>query len=488
MMRRTTTFLLAATATAFVVQRPVHAQAQPAAQPAQSAQLATAGARVDSLFRRWHTPDSPGAAVLVVRNGEVVHARGYGMANLEHGVPIGAHTVFDIASVSKQFGAMAIALLEADGRLSLDDDVRKYIPELHDFGHRITLRHLVHHTSGIRDWPGTMRIGGWSYHDVISFEQILRFAFNQRELNFRPGEAYAYSNTGYNLLAEVVRRVSGMSFRQFTEQRIFAPLGMRNTHFHDDHATVVRNRAESYRPGADGSYFIVPNSLTALGSSSLFTSIEDMARWIGNFDKPVIGGSAVVQRMHERGVLNGGDTIPYAFGQNVAMSRGLRTVNHSGSWAGYRTILQRYPDEGLSIAIFANTTEMNTGQLATRIAEIYLGERLVPVAAPPTAPTNAPATAGSRWTPSTADLRAYEGRYESSELLTSWELAVVGNRLVATHFRGGETALQPIERDRFQSGVFGEVRFTRDRAGRVTGFTANSDRVRGLKFVNHRER
>ncbi|MHB1329051.1 MAG: serine hydrolase domain-containing protein, partial [Gemmatimonadales bacterium] len=216
----------------------------------------TAAARrskaVDALFTRWHTPDSPGASVAVIYDGQIVHAKGYGMASLEHGVPNQPHTVFDIASVSKQFGAFAIALLEGDGRLSLDDDVRKYVPELPDFGNVITIRHLVHHTSGLRDWPGTLRMGGWNFEDVMSFEQILRMAYRQTALNFKPNDEHAYSNTGYNVLAEVVQRVSGQTFRQFTEQRIFRPLGMTKTHFHDDHREVVRDVAESYAPDRDG--------------------------------------------------------------------------------------------------------------------------------------------------------------------------------------------------------------------------------------------
>jgi CubicO group peptidase (beta-lactamase class C family) len=463
----------------------------PLVQPDAAAQTgagARAGQAVDELFRQWHTPETPGAAVLVIAGGRVVHAKGYGMANLEHGVPIRPHSVFDIASVSKQFGAMAIALLEADGLLSLDDDVRRYLPELHDFGGTITLRHLIHHTSGIRDWPGTMRIAGWDYQDIISFDQILRLAFHQRELNFAPGSQYAYSNTGYNLLAEIVQRVSGQSFSDFTEQRIFGPLGMKHTRFHDDHTRVVPNRAESYRRTQDGSYRHVGNSLTALASSSLFTTIEDLALWIGNFTSGAVGGPALVARLHERGVLSGGDTIAYAFGQTIDAHRGVPTVTHTGSWAGYRTILQRFPDHDFAVVILANTPDINPSQLAARIAEIYLGSALAPAPVVATG-TTGPAGGGgaaARWAPAAAELRAYEGRYTSQELLTGWLLHVRDGRLVATHLRSGDVALQPVERDRFQSGIFGEVRFLRDAQGAVTGFTANSDRVRALRFDRER--
>ena len=441
---------------------------------------------VDDLFRPWHSPDSPGAAVLVIDGRRIVHASGYGMANLEHGIAIRPDTVFDIASVSKQFAAMSIALLEADGRLALDDDVRRYVPELADFGDRITIRHLVHHTSGIRDWPNSLAMGGWSYEDVVSFNQILRMAYHQRELNFRPGAAYSYSNTGYNLLAEIVTRVSGVPFARFCDERIFRPLGMRKTHFHADHSAVVANRASSYRPGPDGRFRNAISNLTALGSSSLFTTIEDLAKWIDNLHaaSPVVGSAAIISRLHERGRLNSGETVAYAFGHVIGEYRGLRVVNHTGSWAGYRSVLERFPDERFGVVILANTTDMNPSALARQVADIYLDDRLGPRAEAPAASGDQPATSvdGRPWQPSPADLEAYVGEYRSSELMTDYVLDVRGGQLVAEHFRLGEIRLRPVEPDRFQAATLGEVRFRRDATGAVIGFTANTDRVRGLRF------
>ena len=480
-------------------------------------------AEVDRLFERWHRPDSPGAAVLVLKEGETVHAKGYGMANLEHGVPIRTTSVFDIASVSKQFGAFAVALLEADGLLTLDDEVHKYIPELPDFGRPITLRHLVHHTSGIRDWPGTLALAGWDYEDVMSFEQILRMAFNQKDLNFDPGAEYAYSNTGYNLLAETVSRVSGLTFRQFCQERIFGPLGMTRTHFHDDHTEVVLDRADSYRPAptsgalpqaasggfpqaasgvssrpVSGSrYRFVNNSLTALASSSLFTTVEDLAKWVDNFETAAVGGPEVVARMHERGVLNNGDTIPYAWGQSLGRHRGLETWSHTGSWAGYRTALMRFPEQRFAVVILANTTEMNTTQTAHRIASVYLDELMLPVEdSRPTDSSGGAVAAQERpgppeapeepWEPTPAELQEYAGEYRSEELLTSYLLEVRDGVLVARHFRTGDRSFRPRAPDRFQAVGFGEVHFVRDETGAVTGFTANQVRIRGLRFVRVR--
>jgi CubicO group peptidase (beta-lactamase class C family) len=440
----------------------------------------TSSDKIDAMFSRFHTPDSPGAAVLVQQNGKIVHARGYGMANLEQGVPIRPNTIFDIASVSKQFCAMAIALLEADGRLSLTDDVRKYIPELADFGRTITIDHLIHHTSGLRDWPGTLRIAGWNFEDVMSYDQILRMAFRQRELNFDPGSEYAYSNTGYNMLSLVVQRVSGQSFRRFTDERIFAPLGMTSTHFHDDHDAVVRGRAESYRPGANGTVMYVPNNLTALGSSSLFTTVEDLARWVRNFEQPIVGNAQLVARLHTRGVLNKGDTIPYAFGQNVDRYRGLTRVSHTGSWAGNRTTLVRFPAQQFSVIILANVATINPTAIANSIVDLYLADKLGPVV---TAAVVPPAPPVERWTPAPAALRELSGRYDSDELDTFWTVSERNGKLIASHFRVGDTELLPVSRDVFRAPLFGELRFLRDAKGRVTAFTANADRVRNLRFA-----
>ncbi len=455
-----------------------------AASAAQIRPAAELSRQVDELFRQWQSTTSPGAAVLVMRDGRTVHARGYGMASLEYGVPNRPDTVFDIASVSKQFGAMAVALLEADGRLSLDDDVRRYIGELPDFGSRITLRHLVHHTSGIRDWPGTLALAGWSFEDVLSFSQILRMAYHQRELNFTPGEAHLYSNTGYNLLAEVVARVSGRSFRQFCDERIFKPLGMTRTHFHDDHTEVVANRAESYRPASGGRHRRAVSNLTALGSSSLFTTIEDLAKWIANLHAvaPTVGDRAVVARLHERGRLNSGSSIAYAFGQSIGEYRGVRTAAHSGSWAGYRSVLLRVPDERFAVAILANTAAMNPLVLAQQIVDLYLADRLAAAerTAPPAAP--APAPGAKPWQPTAGDLQAFAGEYRSAELQTSYVLDVREGRLVARHFRTGDVAFRPTEPDRFDAPTFNQVRFLRGSDGAVDAFTATSDRVRHVRF------
>lgn len=331
---------------------------------------------IDALFAEWDRPDSPGAAVLVVRDGVALYREGYGSANLEHQIPITPASVFDIASVSKQFAGLAIAMLVERGKVALDADVRRYVPEVPDFGHTITIRHLVHHTSGIRDWPGALAVAGWRMDDVIAFEQILAMLWNQRDLNFPPGDRYLYSNTGYNLLAEVVQRVTGQSFRQWTAANIFEPLGMADTHFHDDHTELVLRRVYGYQPAGNGKYRSVNNGLTALGSSSLYTTLDDLARWVLNFETAEVGGRAAIDRMYQTDTLNDGRPNRYAFGLNVGEYRGLRTAEHSGSWAGFRTHLLHFPDERFGVVVLANVGNFNPSQKTREIADLYLADRL----------------------------------------------------------------------------------------------------------------
>lgn len=350
--------------------------------------------RVDSLFATYTRQPSPGLAVGVVRDGRLVFAKGYGLADLEHRVPITPSTVFDVASVSKQFGGMAIAMLVEEGKVRLDDDVRRYLPELPELATPITIRHLVHHVSGLRDWPGTLAVAGWRFDDVISFDQILRFAGHQRTLNFVPGAEYTYSNTGYNLLAAVVERVSGQSFRRWTHERLFAPLGMSRTFFRDDHTVVIPDRAFGYARGADGAWHATTNNLTALGSSSLMSSVEDLARWVINFDSARVGGRAALDRARTRGVLNDGSSIPYAYGLSHGEYRGAPTVAHSGSWASFVSYLVHFPAQRAGVVVLANSPIVNPSRAAFQLADVFLGSSFTEPPPPaPRAPAAVPVRA-----------------------------------------------------------------------------------------------
>ena len=439
---------------------------------------------VDAIFADLDG-DRPGAAVGVVMGGEVVHRAGYGVAHMDHGIPITPGTVFDIASISKQFGAMSALLLEAEGKLDLDEDVRAYVPEVPDFGPVITPRHLIHHTSGIRDWPHTMALGGIGFTDVISFEKILRMLYRQQAINFPPGSEYAYSNTGYNLLARVIEVQSGMTFREYTHERIFEPLGMTRTHFSDDYLEVVPGRSESYSPaggegGDEGRVQREPNQLTALASSSLNTTIDDFIRWMRNYETGQVGGEEMLRTMVKRGVLTSGDTLDYAHGLTVGDYRGLPTFGHGGSWAGYRTNFIRFPEQNLSIAVFCNVSDCDPAGRARRVAEVYIGEFMAAAEEPPE-PEEEPAHPAM----DASQLREYTGAYRSPELDSTFELVVDSEgRLVAEHWRNDPSVLSPTGPDTFTSEqwFFPEVRFVRDGMGRITAFTVTGGRVRELVF------
>ncbi len=331
--------------------------------------------RIDQLFYKYSDNNSPGAAIAVVQNGKILYNNGFGMANLEYDIPITPSTIFHIASVSKQFTVFAILLLENEGKLSLDDDIRKFIPEVPDFGKKITLRNLANHSSGLRDQWNLLAMAGWRLDDVITKEHILKLVSKQKELNFNPGDEFVYCNTGYTLLAEVVARVSGKSFPKFTDEYIFKPLKMSNTLFYDDHEKIVKNRAYSYQSASNGYKKSVLNYANA-GATSLFTTVEDLSLWAMNFENPVVGNQDIFNKMSQKAVLNKGDTIEYALGQGINKYKGLNMISHGGADAGYRTFLGRFPDQKFSVIVFSNDASCDPGTLALKVADVYLKDEV----------------------------------------------------------------------------------------------------------------
>ena len=439
--------------------------------------------KVDQLFSEWNKIDSPGAALAVTKNGKIIYTQGYGMANLEYDIPITPTSIFDIASVSKQFAAFAIATLAHDGRLALDDDIRVHLPDVPDFGHTITIRHLLHHTSGLRDWVQSLVIAGDMMDDVISFKHILKMARQQKALNFQPGAEYLYSNTGYNLLAEIVETVTGNSFREWTDTNIFKPLGMTNSHFHDDYEMILKNRAYSYQAVENGGFKHSINNTTALGSSSLYSTVEDLAKWILNFDNIQIGEQTVIEQMHQRGVLNNGEQISYALGLSIGKYRGLETVGHSGSWRGFRSHFIRFPEQKFGVVILCNLNTFNPLRLTEKVADIYLADVRAPVekASEPEKTVPAEDTKPAPLTPE--QLTEFEGDYYTEELDTTYTIVVSENRLVAKHRRHDDISLT-YAGDHFTGNVwfFPEIRFTRDDTGQIVGFRLTGGRVRNLHF------
>ncbi|WP_339715403.1 serine hydrolase domain-containing protein [uncultured Kriegella sp.] len=332
--------------------------------------------RVDSVFAEYNDIVKPGAAVAVVMNGEIVFQKGYGSANLEYDIPVTSSTIFHIASVSKQFTVFSILLLVEEGKLDFDDDIRKYIPEVPDFGKTISLRHLASHTSGLRDQWNLLAMAGWRQDDVITKEHVLKLVAKQKELNFEPGEAYTYCNTGFTLLAEVVSRVSGQSFAEFTKSRIFDPLQMTNTLFYDDHEKIVKNRAYSYHSDDLGFKKSVL-SYANVGATSLFTTVEDLSLWAMNFGSPKVGNNEIINQLNTLATLNNGETFGGAHGQFVNKYRGLNQIQHGGADAGYRSYLGRFPDQNFAVSVFSNFASANTRGLAMRITDIFLEDALI---------------------------------------------------------------------------------------------------------------
>jgi CubicO group peptidase (beta-lactamase class C family) len=349
---------------------------------AQSAQRQDTIARVDSIFSRF-TKTTPGCAVGVSRHARTVLARAYGLANLEYDVPLTTESIIEAGSVAKQFTAAAVLLLAQQGKLSLDDRVRKHIPELPDYGAPLTIRHLINHTSGLRDWGTVAAVEGWPRGSrVHTHDHVLDIVARQRSLNFTPGSEYLYSNTGYNLLAIIVQRVSGQSFADFTRTAIFEPLGMARTSWRDDYTRIVKGRATAYSPTGSAFRLNMPFE-NVHGNGGLLTTVEDLLRWSANFDGGQVGGPTLLREQVRPARLTSGREIEYAAGLRVARYRGVPEVSHSGSTAGYRAFLTRYPDQGLAVAVLCNHAGAGAVELGHRVADIYLG----PAASDPARPT-----------------------------------------------------------------------------------------------------
>src|ERR1700722_13508024 len=415
--------------------------------------------QTDKVFAKWDSTVTPGCALSVIKDGQIVYKRGYGMADMDHDVPITSKTVFHLASISKQFTAAAILLLAQDGKLSLDDDVHKYINELPDFGSPITIRELIHHTSGLRDQWALLELAGWRYSlDLITDDDVLSLMARQKELNFKPGEKHVYCNTGYTLLAQIVKRVSGQSFREFTTSRIFEPLGMRSTHFRDDHAEIVKHIAYGYEEGKGRNvYRLSVTNFDTVGATSLLTTVEDLAHWDENFYHPRVGDTALVDQQLQRGKLNNGKVLDYAFGLEHGMYRGLATVDHGGADAGYRADLLRFPQQHFSVACLCNQAETQPSELTRRVADIYLADQLK---GPPPArvePSAKPVAVPDE------RLAQYAGLYWKADDERAMRILHKDGKLFLSESEEERLELSPLADNRFLLVVF-PVAFTFDQA------------------------
>ena len=378
-------------------------------------------------------PGEPGCTVGVVEGGALTHARAFGMADLERGKPLDSHAVFNLASVSKQFTAFALLLLEQQGRLKLDDPVVKYLPELAPSAKGVTLRHLMHHTGGLRDYIELLYLNGRSDADGATIQDAVQVLARQTKPNEAPGVEFDYSNTGYDMLGVVVARVSGESLAEFSRKQIFEPLGMKNTSIVDRYPAAIPTLARGYRREETG-FVIDESAWEMVGDGQVHSDLHDLALWDGNFYTGKVGGRALVERMYEVGLLNDGKPTGYAAGLNVDESRGLRWVTHGGSWVGYRSSMQRVPGEHLSVIVLCNRAEAEAGDYARRIAESFLKDKLGPPE--PEEPDPEEKLVPAEWSPK--DLARYAGAYFSEEADARCVIDERGGKLVLESCSDGE--------------------------------------------------
>ncbi len=453
----------------------------------------TTGEQVDALVSEQVAATAPGCAVGVARGDDVLYGQGYGLANLDHGVAITPDTVFDVGSVTKQFTAASIVLLSLDGALSLGDDVRTYLPELPDYGQTITIDHLLHHTSGVRDYLNLMALGGREFYAPISHLDIVELLARQRGLNSPPGDRYSYSNTGYMLLATIVERVSGQTFGTFARERIFDPLGMTATFLYEDAEQVVPHRATGYAPEAGDGFRMVHNySFATAGDGQLYTTVGDLLRWSHAFTTDQVAGPDFTAVMLTPGTLATGQATRYGAGLALGEYRSLATNGHGGSTWGFRAQLVRFPDHGLSVAVLCNREDVNPGRLANGIVDLYLADHLEPAQEPGGA---RPRRRGQRSEVAAVSSRIvpgdYEGSFYSEELDARHHIGLDDGALSVRIERWPPLVLIRTGGDSFAGIDFPAwtgprrvaLEFRRSARGAVVGFTLSAGQARDIEFV-----
>ncbi|MFC2188438.1 serine hydrolase domain-containing protein [Fulvivirgaceae bacterium LMO-SS25] len=406
--------------------------------------------KADSLFKKWDSSDTGGAAIAVVKNGEIVFSNAYGMANLEYGIPNTVTTVFHAASLSKQFTAYSILLLEQEGKLSLDDDIRIYIPEVPDFGKKITLRHLASHTSGLRDQWRLLYLAGWRPDDVVLNQDILDLVAKQTDLNFEPGSRLSYSNTGFTLLAEVVTRVSGKSFAEFTKEKIFGPLKMDHTQFYDDHNKIVKNRAYSYQL-VDGALKKDKLNFSTVGATSLFTTVMDLTKWAVYLNTLDTKNNQLSRRMNTRASLNNGEVTEASMGQWAGVKyKGMEWFDHTGSDASFRAYLSRFPESNSAVVVLANTTPFNATNQGLKTADIFLSEYFKTEGGSPQNKNDQPKKDYDYIKLSNKELAKFCGKYWELDERYDREIKLINDTLVYYRSKSSQTKLLPISENEFK--------------------------------------
>jgi len=446
--------------------------------------------QVDELFAEWDGEISPGAVVGIFMDGRIIYSKGYGVANLDYDIPITPQSVLRIGSISKQFIAMCIAMLAEQGKLSFDDDIRTYLPEMPDYGNQVTIRHLLHHTSGIREYLALVNLIGKPEGSVFGYttRELVELLSRQQRLNFEPGSQFSYTNSGYFLLAEIVTRVSGMKASAFAQENIFEPLGMTQTRFYDDPNAIIRNQAFGYSPKRDGGYRLDILRSDVIGDLGVITTVEDFLHWDNNFYENKLGAGTknLITMMFTRGRTSSGEDLSYALGLEFDSYRGLKTMGHGGSAVGYVAEFLQFPEQRFSVVILSNLSSFRPGRIARQVADLYLANQFSEAQASderdrtrPDAPEPV-----ERLTP---ELEAFIGDFYSEELDFVYSFMVEGSSL-QFEIRGSRMELLPLSEDQFGWGRR-ELNFFRDESGIVSGFTLDAGDVQDLNFqkiVNRR--
>lgn len=438
--------------------------------------------RVDELFKEWDRNDSPGAALGIFKDGRIIYARGYGIANLEYSLPWTPQTPSQTGSISKQFTGMCIAILAEQGKLSLDDNIRKYFPDWPDYNGQITLKHLLYHTSGVREYLTLVELMGKPEGSgyVYTPKELVRTLLRQKELNFKPGEMYSYSNSGYFLLSEIVSQVSGEKTSTFAKKYVFDPLGMRDTHFHDDPNKIVKNRAYGYSPIKGEGFRIDEVRLKVIGDLGVFTTIEDFLKWDQNFYRNKLGKGTqeLIRTMLTKGKLNNGEELSYGFGLRIDNYRGLKTISHGGSAVGYQAQFMQFPDQKFSIVILSNLSTFPTGRIAKQITDLYLADQFEE---PPSTTQKRRCKIPEPISLPVSQLKEYIGKYYSDELDFTYTFKVE-NRNLILELRETSHLLSPYAIDSF-GWQRRKLDFIRDKENKIIGFTLEEGIVNNMKFT-----
>lgn len=441
---------------------------------------------IDEIFEEWNKPDVPGGALGVVKGGKLIYSKGYGIADLEHDIKITPASVFYTGSVSKHFVTFCILLLEEQGKLNLDDEIQKYLPDFPEYNQPLTIRHFIHHTSGVRDYLTLQALRGENYMDHHEVSEVYELIKRQSVLNFTPGERYLYSNSCYFMLAMIIEKAAGESIREFARKNVFEPLGMNNTLFFDDVTDLVKNRVFSYQRTDDGFDNLV-SRFDLVGSGGVYSTIEDMFLWDQNFNDNKLGngGPEIMEKMHEEGLLNNGESSGYAFGLANGTYRGLRTVGHGGSLAGYRAHFLRFPDHDFSVIILSNRSDGRPGPKAYEVADILLEDVFTEEKEVNQNNQSSGSTSSSEQAEVPAlDLTEFAGDYYCQDLDIIYRLMVKDDVLQFSIENREAFDMQITGVDQFRGRGFVVFRFARQN-GKITGFEMDAGRVTNLEFARN---